>query len=97
MLLLILAPIYAQSLYRRVRMIAVRKPKQKLIKAGFQAHEREIVKLAVGLGFTIAYPHKEAHVLVESEEKIRVISIRAGFSTNFYSDVEESACILVKR
>jgi hypothetical protein len=52
-------------------MIAVRKtPTQKLTETGFQAHEREMVKLAIGLGFSVDYPHNKAHVLVESEEKI---------------------------
>jgi len=83
-LLLILAPIYAQSLKSSVRMVAVTEVKRKLREAGYGTHEREIVKLAVGLGFSLRYPHNKAHVLVESEEKIREISNRAGFSHSFY-------------
>jgi len=62
---------------------------KKLREAGFQAHEREIVKLAVGLGFSVGYSHYKAHMLVESEEKIIEISARAGFSETFYFEAEE--------
>ena len=59
------------------------------LQAGFQAHEREIVELATGLGFTLTYPHSKAHVLVESEEKIVGISMRAKFIKNCYFEVGE--------
>jgi len=64
-------------------MIAVTETKQMLRQVGFQAHDREIVKLAVGLGFTVVYPHNKAHMLVESVETIAKISTRAGFSEYF--------------
>jgi hypothetical protein len=47
-----------------------------------------MVKLAVGLGFTVACPHNEAYVQVESEDKLVEISTKAGFSASFYNDVE---------
>ncbi|MCX6001446.1 MAG: hypothetical protein NTY79_02755 [Chloroflexi bacterium] len=65
--------------------------------AGYEAHEREIVKLAVGLGFNLRYPHNKAHVLVEPEEKIREISTRAGFSAGFYNDVKEARPYFYKK
>jgi len=86
-LILILAPIYAQSLSRGVRMIAVTEVKQKLIEAGFQAHEREIVKISRELGFSLIYPHNKSHILVESEGKIVEISTRAGFTEDFYTGI----------
>jgi len=87
-LLLVFAPIYIQSLRRGVRMVAVTEIKRKLREGGYQSHEREIVKLCRELGFAIAYPHNKAHVLVESEEKIREVSTRAGFSKTFYSEIK---------
>lgn len=82
-LLMTVAPIDVQSLGRGVRMIAMTETKQKLIKAVFQAHEREIVKPVVGLGFTVDYPHNKANSLVESNKKIVEISAGVGFSDVF--------------
>ena len=89
-LMLILAPMYVQSLKRKVRMVAVTEIKRLLREGGYGAHEREIVKLAVGLGFSLSYPHNKAHVVVESEENLRDISTRAGFSKDFCCSIFDS-------
>jgi len=88
-LLLVFAPIYIQSLRSGVRLVSVTEIKRKLREGGYQSHEREIVKLCRELGFSVAYPHNKAHVLVESEEKIRQVSNGAGFSRRFCEDLEE--------
>ncbi|MFA5065073.1 MAG: hypothetical protein WC566_06380 [Dehalococcoidia bacterium] len=56
-------------------MIAVAENMRKIGEAGFQAHEREIVKLSRELEFTVTCPRNKAHVLVESKEKIVEIAI----------------------
>jgi hypothetical protein len=69
-------------------VIAVTEIKQKQSEAGYKAHEREIVRLAVVLAFTLAYPHNKAHVLVGSEELIVEVATRAGFSSSFSTVLE---------
>ena len=63
--------------------MAVTNLKQKLMKAGFEAHEREIVKLAGGLGFTVNYHHSKGHVVIKSVKKLEEISTGEGLMIHF--------------
>jgi len=71
-------------------MFSVTEIKRKLREGGHQSHEREIVKRCRQLGFNVVYAHNKAHILIESEEKIREISTRAGLSYDFYNDAKET-------
>lgn len=79
---------YIRGLHSGNRLIAITGLRRRLREDKYLVIEREIVRFAKELGFTVVYPHNKAHIKVESEQQLRDIAESAGFSDGFYDEIE---------
>jgi hypothetical protein len=81
-----IAPQYLQGLNVDKNKLPITEVRQSLYQRGYQYDERQIVKLAKDLGFTIVKPHNKAHVKFLSRQQLDDILERAGVSGDFYEE-----------
>ena len=71
-------PRYVESLKSGNKHIAITDLRRLIRERGYDYTEREIVKAAKELGFSLVYPHNKAHIKVEGEQRLVDIAARAG-------------------
>ena len=84
-----IAPLYETSLHDNHSKIAITEIKPKIKERDYLLNERQIVKLARDLGFTLVYPKNKAHIKVTSMRELQEIFEKSGSGSNFDNDGDE--------
>ncbi|MFC2067727.1 hypothetical protein ACFLTP_01760 [Chloroflexota bacterium] len=84
-----IAPLYEDFLKFGTAKIPVTAIRSKVKERDCLFNERQIVKLARDLGFTMVYPKNKAHIKVMSTQELQEIFEKSGSNKNFENDSNE--------